>query len=47
LYRIRNKNDFSAAKRAAREVLSLPIFPELTDPQIRLVAMIIKGFFKK
>jgi dTDP-4-amino-4,6-dideoxygalactose transaminase len=38
--------DFPVAEKAAREVLSLPIYPELTDAQIRRAAEIIKGFFK-
>jgi len=39
--------DFPVAEKAARECLSLPIFPELTDPQIQRVAAVIKDFFKK
>ena len=38
--------DFPVAEKAAREVLSLPIYPELTDAQIQRVAEVIKGFFK-
>jgi len=38
--------DFPVAEKAAREVLSLPIFPELTDAQIQRVATVIKDFFK-
>ena len=39
--------DFPVAEKAGRECLSLPIFPELTDPQIQRVAAVIKDFFKK
>ena len=38
--------DFPAAEKAARECLSLPIYPELTDEQIRRVADITQKFFK-
>jgi dTDP-4-amino-4,6-dideoxygalactose transaminase len=39
--------DFPLAEKAARECLSLPIFPELTDAQIQRVATVIKKFFSK
>jgi dTDP-4-amino-4,6-dideoxygalactose transaminase len=39
--------DFPVAEKAARECLSLPIYPELTDAQIAQVAAVIKGFFKQ
>jgi dTDP-4-amino-4,6-dideoxygalactose transaminase len=38
--------DFPQAERAAREVLSLPMFPELTGAQLERVAKVIKDFFK-
>ena len=38
--------DFPVAEKAARECLSLPIYPELTDTQIQRIAEVIKGFFK-
>jgi dTDP-4-amino-4,6-dideoxygalactose transaminase len=38
--------DFPVAEKAARECISLPIYPELTDAQIRRVVEAIKGFFK-
>jgi dTDP-4-amino-4,6-dideoxygalactose transaminase len=39
--------DFPVAEKAARECLSLPIFPELTDAQIQRVVEVIKDFFRK
>jgi dTDP-4-amino-4,6-dideoxygalactose transaminase len=39
--------DFPVAERAARECLSLPIYPELIDQQIRRVADVIGSFFRK
>ena len=39
--------DFPHAEKAARECLSLPIYPELTDAQIQRVASVIKDFFRK
>ncbi len=39
--------DFPVAEKAARECLSLPIYPELTDNQILRVADVIKDFFCK
>ena len=38
---------YKELEKAARECLSLPIFPELTDPQIQRVVTVIKDFFKK
>jgi dTDP-4-amino-4,6-dideoxygalactose transaminase len=38
--------DFPVAEKSARECLSLPIYPELTDSQIQRVATAIKSFFK-
>src|SRR5260221_10360564 len=37
--------DFPVAEKAARECLSLPIYPEMTEPQIERVAMAIREFF--
>ena len=34
------------AERTGRECLSLPIFPELTDSQIRRETEVMKDFFK-
>jgi Predicted pyridoxal phosphate-dependent enzyme apparently involved in regulation of cell wall biogenesis len=39
--------DFPVAEKAARECLSLPIYPELTDAQVQRVADVVKDFFKK
>jgi dTDP-4-amino-4,6-dideoxygalactose transaminase len=37
--------DFSVAEKAARECLSLPIYPEMTDEQLERVAHVVQGFF--
>jgi dTDP-4-amino-4,6-dideoxygalactose transaminase len=37
--------DFPVAERTARECLSLPIYPELTESQIERIAAVIKKFF--
>ena len=39
--------DFPVAEKAARECLSLPIYPELTNEQIERVAAVIHDFFRK
>lgn len=41
------KGSFPVAEKAARECLSLPIYPELTDEQIHRVSDVIHDFFKK
>ena len=38
--------DFPVAEKAARECLSLPIYPELTDEQLQRIASVIRDFFK-
>lgn len=40
------EGDFPVSEKAARECLSLPIYPELAEEQIERVADAIKGFFK-
>ena len=41
------QGDFPITEKAARECLSLPIYPELTEAQIQRVAEVIHAFFKK
>ena len=41
------KGDFPAAEQAAQEVLSLPIYPELTSGQLEYVVDTIKSFFDR
>jgi dTDP-4-amino-4,6-dideoxygalactose transaminase len=38
--------DFPVAEKAARECLSLPIFPEMTEAQIERVSEVIHDFFR-
>jgi dTDP-4-amino-4,6-dideoxygalactose transaminase len=38
--------DFPVAEKAARECLSLPIFPEMTESQIERVSEVIHDFFR-
>lgn len=38
--------DFPVAEKAAREVLSLPIYPEMTDKQVQRVTDVVKEFFR-
>jgi dTDP-4-amino-4,6-dideoxygalactose transaminase len=39
--------DFPLAEKAAREVLSLPIYPEMTDKQVQRVTDVVKEFFRQ
>ena len=41
------EGDFPVSEKAARECLSLPIYPELTEEQIQRVAEAINQFFSK
>ena len=38
---------FPESEAAAEQVLALPIFPELTDGEVELVADAVTSFFKK
>ena len=39
------KGDFPVAEKSAREILSLPMFPELTKPEITQIVSQINAFF--
>ncbi len=39
--------DFPAAEKLGRECLSLPIFPELLEDEVRIVAEAVRRFFKR
>lgn len=41
------EGSFPVSEKAARECLSLPIFPELTEAQIQRVVSVIKDFFRQ
>lgn len=41
------EGSFPVAEKAARECLSLPIYPELIDAQIQRVVSVIKDFFRR
>jgi len=43
---IKDKTSYPVAEKCAKEILSLPMFPELTQQQINFVAKEIKSFFK-
>jgi len=40
------KGDFPVAESAAQRLLSLPMYPELTDEQIEYVCTSIKDYYK-
>jgi dTDP-4-amino-4,6-dideoxygalactose transaminase len=40
------QGDFPVTEKAARECLSLPIYPELSEAQIQRVAEVAKSFFQ-
>lgn len=41
-----NKGDFPVAEKLANEILSLPLYPEMTEEQINYVSNKIKEFYK-
>lgn len=41
------EGEFPVAEKSCKEILSLPIFPEMTDDQINYVTESIKQFFRK
>ena len=41
------EGDFEITEKAAKEILSLPMYPEITKEQIEFVAEKIKEFFEK
>ena len=41
------KGDFPEAERAANEVLSLPIYPEITEKEQGKIVETIKNFYAK
>jgi dTDP-4-amino-4,6-dideoxygalactose transaminase len=46
-YLSHSSSDFPAASDAQGQILSLPMFPELSASQIEHVANIIKAFYSK
>ena len=40
------QGDFPVTERVAGEVVSLPMFAELTDAQVETVAAAVKGFMR-
>jgi dTDP-4-amino-4,6-dideoxygalactose transaminase len=47
VYLNHNGDDFPEATKASQEILSLPMFPELTEEQIQYIAGAIRGFNTK
>ena len=41
------RGDFPVTEAAAKHILSLPMFPELTNTEIRYIASVIKRFYQK
>jgi dTDP-4-amino-4,6-dideoxygalactose transaminase len=44
-YKGYKRGDFPVAEKAAKEILSIPIYPEMTQEQLRYVVDSIKEFF--
>jgi dTDP-4-amino-4,6-dideoxygalactose transaminase len=42
-----NAKSYPQSESAADQVLALPIFPELTDGEVEIVAAAVTSFFKK
>lgn len=41
------RGDFPVTEAAAKHILSLPMFPELTSAEIRYIASVVKGVYRK
>ena len=46
-YRGYKEGDFPVAEKCCKEILSIPVFPEMTDEQIEYVAGSIKSYYSK
>ena len=46
-YRGYKEGDFPNSEKSCQEILSLPIFPEMSDEQIKYVAENIKDYYSK
>ena len=44
-YMNHKKGDFPAAEKGCDEILSIPMFPEITDEQVNYVCDTIKSFY--
>jgi dTDP-4-amino-4,6-dideoxygalactose transaminase len=43
----RQSGDFSAAEKFSKEILSLPLYPEMTDEEVKYVVKIVNNFNKE
>jgi dTDP-4-amino-4,6-dideoxygalactose transaminase len=41
------QGDFPEAEKASREVLALPMWPELTNEEVKEIAEVIRSFYGK
>jgi len=41
------QGDFPEAERASREVLALPMWPELSNEEVKEIAEVIRSFYGK